>query len=138
MTLENASDVAAKFEFSKVAQFNVTPARGRIAGRAKTTGQVEFYPAQIGNFDMKCFLKVEGGLSTQTLRMLGKAVQAAKVVESQMASVDPSSLRHGPAWLPWPPLPPFPPLVASPFSHPLSSCPSPLSPSRIPHPSKGP
>ncbi|KAH8082945.1 hypothetical protein JL720_8454 [Aureococcus anophagefferens] len=76
VTIENASDVAAKFEFAKVAQFSVTPSRGKIAGRAKTTVMVTFYPAQIGNFDVRCELKIEGGLSTQTLRMLGKAVKS--------------------------------------------------------------
>lgn len=76
VTIENASDVAAKFEFAKVAQFSVTPAKGKIAGRAKAAVMVTFNPAQIGNFDVRCDLKVEGGLSSQTLRMLGRAVKA--------------------------------------------------------------
>ena len=78
LTIENACDVAARFEFAHCPQFRVFPRVGRLAGRAQARVRVEFYPASMGNFEVVCDLKVEGGLATQQLTFRGKAVQGKR------------------------------------------------------------
>lgn len=75
LSIENTSDLAAKFEFARVAHFSVQPSRGKIHGNATKTVVVSYHPAQIGAFDIKCEFSVEGGLTTSFLRLVGKAIQ---------------------------------------------------------------
>ncbi|KAJ8600753.1 hypothetical protein CTAYLR_003950 [Chrysophaeum taylorii] len=86
LTIENASDVPAKFEFAKLAHFSLQPARGKIYGNATTTVVVSYHPAQIGSFDAKCEFSVEGGLARSFLRLVGTAIQTTAAVCEQTSS----------------------------------------------------
>ncbi len=78
LTLSNAGESAAHFNFSSVAHFTIHPVSGVIAPKQNTSVIASFLPSQLGIFKYDLDLSIENGLIMKKIHILAESDSVIK------------------------------------------------------------
>eukprot|EP00606_Chrysophyceae_sp_TOSAG23-5_P001155 GSChrysophyteH2.ASY1.ANO1.1079.1 assembled CDS len=78
LTLSNAGESAAHFNFSSIAHFTIHPVSGVIAPKQNTSVIASFLPSQLGIFKYDLELSIENGLIMKKIHILAESDSVIK------------------------------------------------------------